>query len=134
MSTTAPRRVEVGIGLQADKPPGAYARLARVAEEHGIDVISVYADLMFQPPLPALLEIAGATSTVRLGPACFNPFTMHPYEIAGQIAALDLASDGRAFLGLAARHMARCHRDRPTAAVAGIGGGSESRSDGAPPR
>ena len=91
----------MGIGLQADKPPGAYAQLAAVAEDHGVDVISVYADLMFQPPLPALLEIAGATSTVRLGPACFNPFTMHPYEIAGQIAALDLASDGRAFLGLA---------------------------------
>ena len=38
---------------------------------------------------------------MRLGPACFNPFTFTPYEIAGQIAALDLASDGRAFLGLA---------------------------------
>ena len=38
---------------------------------------------------------------MRLGPACFNPFTLHPVEIAGQIAALDLASDGRAFLGLA---------------------------------
>ena len=101
MSTTALRRVEVGIALQADKPRGAYARLARVAEDHGIDVISVYADLMFQPPLPALLEIAGATRRARLGPACFNPFTLHPYEIAGQIAALDAASNGRAFLGLA---------------------------------
>jgi 5,10-methylenetetrahydromethanopterin reductase len=56
---------------------------------------------MFQPPLPALLEIAAATSKVRLGPACLNPFSLHPVEIAGQIAALDLASDGRAFLGLA---------------------------------
>ncbi len=101
MSSKRPRRAEVGIGLQADKPPGAYARIAEVAESHGVDVISVYADLTFQPPLPALLEIAGATSRVRLGPACFNPFTLHPYEIAGQIAALDLAADGRAFLGLA---------------------------------
>ena len=56
---------------------------------------------MFQPPLPALLEIAAATTPVRLGPACLNPFTLHPVEIAGQAAALDLASDGRAFLGLA---------------------------------
>jgi 5,10-methylenetetrahydromethanopterin reductase len=56
---------------------------------------------MFQPPLPALLEIAGSTSRVRLGPACLNPFALHPTEIAGQIAALDLASDARAFLGLA---------------------------------
>jgi 5,10-methylenetetrahydromethanopterin reductase len=51
--------------------------------------------------LPALLEIARATTRVRVGPSCLNPFTVHPVEIAGQIAALDAASDGRAFLGLA---------------------------------
>ena len=44
----------------------------------------------------------GATSRVRVGPSCLNPFTLHPVEIAGQIAALDRASNGRAFLGLAA--------------------------------
>jgi 5,10-methylenetetrahydromethanopterin reductase len=92
---------EIGIGLQGDKPPGAYAALARDAEANGIDVVSVFADLMFQPPLPALLEIAAATSRVRLGAACFNPFTLHPVEIAGQIAAIDAASGGRAYLGVA---------------------------------
>ena len=40
------------------------------------------------------------TARVRLGPAALNPQTLHPVEIAGQVAALDLASDGRAFLGL----------------------------------
>jgi 5,10-methylenetetrahydromethanopterin reductase len=90
----------LGLGLQSDKRPGVYAHLGAIAEGHGIDVISVYADSMFQPPLPALLEIAGSTKRVRLGPACFNPFAVHPTEIAGQIAVLDLASDGRAFLGL----------------------------------
>jgi 5,10-methylenetetrahydromethanopterin reductase len=29
-----------------------------------------------------------------------NPFTLHPVEIAGQIASLDLLSNGRAYLGL----------------------------------
>jgi 5,10-methylenetetrahydromethanopterin reductase len=61
----------------------------------------VFNDLWFQPPLPALLEVARATSRVRLGPACLNPFTLHPVEIAGQIAMLDEASRGRAYLGLA---------------------------------
>jgi 5,10-methylenetetrahydromethanopterin reductase len=101
VSAPTSKKVELGLGLQGDKRPGVYGHLASMAEGHGIDVISVYADLMFQPPLPALLEIARATSSVRLGPACFNPFAMHPIEIAGQIAAVDLASDGRAFLGLA---------------------------------
>lgn len=92
---------EIGLGLQSNKEPGAYARLARRAEAGGVDVLTVFGDLMYQPPLPALLEMAAATSRVRLGPACLNPYSMHPYEIAGQTACLDLASAGRAYLGLA---------------------------------
>ncbi len=97
---TAPR--ELGLALQTDKPVGRYATLARAAEEAGFDVVTTFNDLWFQPALPALLEIAQATSRVRVGPSCLNPFTLHPFEIAGQIAALDRASHGRAFLGLAA--------------------------------
>ena len=92
---------EIGLGVQTDKLPGEYAALARVAEQYGIDVISVYSDLAYQPAIGALLEMAHATERVRLGPACLNPYTLHPYEIAGQIALLDQASHGRAYLGLA---------------------------------
>jgi 5,10-methylenetetrahydromethanopterin reductase len=45
--------------------------------------------------------MARVTERIRLGPAALNPFTLHPYEIAGQIAMLDTVSDGRAYLGLA---------------------------------
>ena len=93
---------ELGLGLQSDKRPGRYAELAQVAEQGGFAVVTVFNDLFFQPALPALLEIAHATTTVRVGPSCLNPFTTHPVEIAGQTAALDLASGGRAYLGLAA--------------------------------
>ena len=93
---------ELGLALQTNKPAGAYADLARTAENAGFDVITVFNDLWYQPALPALLEIAGATTRVRVGPSCLNPFLLHPVEIAGQIAALDRASQGRAFLGLAA--------------------------------
>ena len=92
---------EIGLGLQSDKPVGQYARLATLAERYDFDVISVFGDLLFQPPIVPLLEMARATSRVRLGAACWNPFTQHPYEIAGQLLALDAASDGRAYLGLA---------------------------------
>jgi 5,10-methylenetetrahydromethanopterin reductase len=67
----------------------------------GIDVITVFHDLLFQPAIAPLLLIARETDRVRLGPAALNPYTLHPVEIAGQIAALDLVSGGRAFLGLA---------------------------------
>jgi 5,10-methylenetetrahydromethanopterin reductase len=92
---------QLGLGLQTDKKPGDYAPLAQVAESAGFDVVTTYNDLWFQPALPALLEVAGATTRVRVGPSCLNPFTVHPVEIAGQIAVLDAASNGRAFLGLA---------------------------------
>jgi 5,10-methylenetetrahydromethanopterin reductase len=92
---------ELGLGLQSDKPLGGYGPLAIAAEEAGFATVCVFNDLWFQPPLPALLEVARATTRVQLGPACMNPFTVHPVEIAGQVAMLDEASHGRARLGLA---------------------------------
>lgn len=46
--------------------------------------------------------LARVTERVRLGPAALNVQTLHPVELAGQAAALDLASGGRAYLGLVA--------------------------------
>jgi 5,10-methylenetetrahydromethanopterin reductase len=94
-------RRQLGLGLQTDKGAGAYAPLAQLAEDAGFDVVTTFNDLWFQPALPALLEIAAATTRVQIGPSCLNPFTVHPVEIAGQIAVLDATSNGRAFLGLA---------------------------------
>lgn len=95
------RRRELSIAFQTDKRPAEYAGYARAAEEFGFDVLSMYADLLYQPPLGPLTIAAGATSRIRLGPAALNPYTLHPLEIAGQIATLDMASGGRAYLGLA---------------------------------
>jgi len=92
--------VELSIAFQGNKQFEEYAALGELAEQLGFDAISVYADLGFQPAIAPLLAIARATNRVRLGPAALNPYLIHPVEIAGQIAALDSASDGRAYLGL----------------------------------
>ena len=55
-------------------------------------MLSVFHDLLYQPAIGPLLLMARATERVRLGPAALNPFTLHPYEIAGQTAMLDLVS------------------------------------------
>jgi 5,10-methylenetetrahydromethanopterin reductase len=91
----------IGLGLQSDRPLGEYGELAATVEAAGFASVCVFNDLWFQPPLAALLEIARATSRVRLGPACLNPCTLHPVEIAGQVAMLDEAAGGRSYLGLA---------------------------------
>jgi len=90
-----------GIGLRGNLGVGEYGKLGRLAEDLGFEVVSVFNDLGDQPALPALLEVAAATDRIMIGPACLNPFTLHPVEIAGQVSALDAASAGRAYLGLA---------------------------------
>jgi 5,10-methylenetetrahydromethanopterin reductase len=92
--------MELGLGLQSDKRPEEYEAIARQAEAAGFDVISVFHDLLFQPAIVPLTVIAQATDRVRLGPAALNARTLHPVEVAGQAAALDLVSNGRAYLGL----------------------------------
>jgi 5,10-methylenetetrahydromethanopterin reductase len=91
---------EASIAFQSDKAPDEYVELARLAERGGFDVVSVYHDLLFQPAIYPLLLMAQVTERVRLGPAALNPFTLHPVEIAGQIAALDALSRGRVYLGI----------------------------------
>ncbi|WP_420112071.1 LLM class flavin-dependent oxidoreductase [Pseudactinotalea sp.] len=93
-------RHEVSVALQSVWRAGEYAELGSLVEDLGFDGLSVYGDLGFQPPMPGLLAAARATSRIRLGPACLNPYVTHPVEIAGQLAALDDASGGRAYLGL----------------------------------
>lgn len=91
----------MGVAFQTDKPISAYGTLGALAEELGFDCVSVYNDLLYQPAWLPLLEIARHTSRVRIGPAAVSPFTCHPLNIAGNIALIDEASGGRAYLGLA---------------------------------
>ncbi len=83
---------ELGLGLLSDGTRGEFEEIARAAEAAGIDVLSVYHDLLHPPALGPLLAMARVTERIRLGPAALNPFTLHPYEIAGQVAALDAES------------------------------------------
>src|SRR5262245_29960555 len=91
----------LSIAFQTDQPLAAYGPLAAAVEGYGFDGVTVYNDLLYQPAWLPLLEIARATRLVRIGPAAVNPFTCHPINIAGNIALLDEASAGRAYLGLA---------------------------------
>jgi 5,10-methylenetetrahydromethanopterin reductase len=90
-----------GIAFQSDKRPADYATLAQTVDRFAFDVVSIYNDLLFQPAFGPLLFMAPHLRHAHLGPAALNPFTLHPVEIAGQVAVLDLATNGRAYLGLA---------------------------------
>ena len=91
----------LSIAFQTDKPLSEYGALANAAESWGFDAITVYNDLLYQPAWLPLLEVARHTRRARIGVAAVNPFTCHPINIAGNIALIDEASSGRAYLGLA---------------------------------
>ncbi len=94
-------RQAVSVALQADKTSADYARLAALCEQLGFDGISVYGDLGYQPPVAVLAILAEHTQHVRLGVACMNPFTTHPFELASQHAEIDAMSGHRAYFGIA---------------------------------
>jgi 5,10-methylenetetrahydromethanopterin reductase len=89
------------VAFQTDKPLAAYGPLAATAEQYGFDGVTVYNDMLYQPAWLPLVEMAKATRRVRVGVAAVNPFTCHPINIAGNIALIDEAAQGRAYLGLA---------------------------------
>ncbi|MCB8985571.1 MAG: LLM class flavin-dependent oxidoreductase [Ardenticatenaceae bacterium] len=91
----------ISIAFQTNKPLRDYGPLAQQAETYGFDVVTVYNDMLYQPAWLPLLEMARHTHRVRLGPTAVNPFTCHPINMAGNIALLDEASNGRAYLGIA---------------------------------
>ena len=92
---------KISIAFQTNKSITAYGALAAQAEAYGFDAVTVYNDMLYQPAWLPLLEMARATRRVQLGVASVNPFTCHPINLAGNIALLDEASDGRAYLGFA---------------------------------
>jgi 5,10-methylenetetrahydromethanopterin reductase len=101
MRTESAALPRFGIAFQSDKTPAEYRGLAEIVDHYAFDVVSVYNDLLFQPALGPLLWMAPVLTRAQLGPAALNPYTLHPLEIAGQVALLDRASGGRAYLGLA---------------------------------
>src|SRR5437660_1049102 len=71
-------RRQAGIRLQGNQPPETYGRIGQLAEEYAFDVLSAFSHLMYQAALVPLMAAALNPRRIRRGPACVNPFTLHP--------------------------------------------------------
>lgn len=89
-----------GISFQSDKSIAEYRELATIVDRYDFETVSVYQDLFFQPPWPALLQFAERLSGPLVGAAVANPYLSHPVLVAGHLALLDELSRGRAYLGV----------------------------------
>jgi 5,10-methylenetetrahydromethanopterin reductase len=88
--------------LNNDLAPDEFCTLAEVAEERGFDQLWVSNDLFLHSASVLLTAAAVRTSTLSLGCGIFNPYTIHPAELAMTAATLQDVSSGRFLLGLAA--------------------------------
>ena len=85
-----------------DLPIAQYAVLAQAAERAGFDQFWVSNDLFLRSAPVILASIAQATQRIQIGSCIFNPYTIHPAEIAMFAASMDELSGNRFNLGLAA--------------------------------
>jgi 5,10-methylenetetrahydromethanopterin reductase len=90
--------------FEAEITPGMTSaevvELARLAEGVGFDRLGI-SDVVFWHDCFVLLGlVAQKTKRIALGPMVTNPYSRHPAVMAGIMATLQDASQGRAFLGL----------------------------------
>ncbi len=58
----------LGISFLADRGLADYAELGKLVESYRFETISVYDDLLYQPPWGALFQLAQSTRRSLLGP------------------------------------------------------------------
>jgi len=89
-----------GIELTPEHPIDRTVDLGTAAEAAGYDTLFVSSHYNNRSPFAALSRLAAATESVRLGPGVVNPLERHPVTLAGEVATVAEASDGRAVFGI----------------------------------
>ncbi|WP_435067721.1 5,10-methylenetetrahydromethanopterin reductase [Haloplanus sp. C73] len=89
-----------GLELTPEHPIDRLVDLGTAAERAGYDTLFVSSHYNNRSPFAALARLADATESVRLGPGVVNPLERHPVTLAGEVATVAEASDGRAVFGI----------------------------------
>ncbi len=89
------------VRLNNDLPIDETVTLAVAAERAGFDQFWLSDDLFQRSATVMLAAIARETQGIQIGSGIFNPYTLHPAQMAMEAATLDELSGGRFCLGLA---------------------------------
>ena len=95
-------------GIQASNANtrAEWVELAHKTQDNGFDVLTMPDHFGNQlAPVPALMTVADATSTLRVGALVWDNDYKHPVVLAKELATMDLLSDGRLEIGIGAGWM-----------------------------
>ena len=103
---TSHRPFRFGIQAANATTRSEWVSLAQRAESNGYDVLTMPDHFTEQlAPIPALMTVADATTTLRIGALVWDNDYKHPVVLAKELATMDLLSEGRLEVGMGAGWM-----------------------------
>src|SRR5256886_12659168 len=107
MTSAAVRPFRFGVSIGGAATAAEWREKARRAEAAGFDTLLIADHLVegMLSPLSPLVVAAEATDQLRVGTLVLNNDFRHPVVLAREAATVDLLTDGRLGLGLAASPM-----------------------------
>jgi probable F420-dependent oxidoreductase len=99
------RPIRLGLSLPGTGHVSEMIDQARRAEELGFDVVLLIDHLGTTAPLPPLVAMADATSTIRVSNLVLNAAFYRPVLLARDLASIDSATGGRLEIGLGAGYV-----------------------------
>ena len=103
---TSHRPFRFGIQAANAASRSEWVSLDQRAEANGYDVLTMPDHFTEQlAPIPALMTVADATTTLRIGALVWDNDYKHPVVLAKELATMDLLSEGRLEVGMGAGWM-----------------------------
>lgn len=103
---TAPRPFRFGVQAAGAESRAEWVGLATRAEDLGYSVLTMPDHFDDQlAPVPALMTVADATTSLRIGALVWDNDYKHPVVLAKELATMDLLSEGRLEIGIGAGWM-----------------------------
>ena len=88
--------MRIDIILESNLTPERISELGQLAERHGLGGVWVSNMNDARDPFINFVDLARATSRIRLGPIAVSPFELHPLKMASSLLTLNEVAKGRA--------------------------------------